>query len=275
VLTGSSINAEYVFSNITKINHHFYLGELSSPVVRKLTQGTVETIYSGKRFIHAAFHLEKPTVSIVVRSHQDDDAMPQFEYRGKHLRIVRDFVPEFAKKIQALRFLEAEQHDKFRDCFMDTFINSPTDDRYWLARAFYMNLRKDDKLWNFLLNFRKQETMRKIIDSIEEERLLIQGVKLRSKIQDPDLKYFIALLLNIPTWNGLLEFQRKQDGNIASVQRWLDKAHALGFDLQQLSGFTNKGSIINAGLDTNKRLNIIFNELLRNRIGQFNECIPA
>lgn len=275
VLHGSTINAEYGFSNINKINHHFYLGELSDPIVRQLKQGSIETIYSGKRFIHAAFHLENPTISIVVRTHQDDDAMPQFEYRGKHLRIVRDFAPEFAKKIQSLRFIELNNPKKFSNCFIRVFTDSPTDDRYWMLRAFYMSLRQDIRLWEFLLNMQKDEMVHKLLDSIEEERLLIQGVKLRANIQDPDLRYFIALLLNIPTWNGLVEFVKQQDGNIHSIQGWLNKAENLGFNLPNISGFASSNLTESSSTfpTMGKKMKSTFNELLQNRLGKSCEGI--
>ncbi|MHB1221971.1 MAG: cupin domain-containing protein [Gammaproteobacteria bacterium] len=236
VMHGSSINAEYTFDKTDKINHHFWFGQLSKPTISKLSAGSIKPIYSGRRFIHSVFHLDNPTISVVVRTHQDDDAMPQFEYRGSKIGLVEEFSPEFAKKVQGLKFLLSSNNEKFIKCFKEIYIESPLDEKYWLIRAFYINLCKISVLWEFI-NHTNDERIRCIIQSVGEEALLSKIIKLRAKIQDPELRYFIALLMNLPTWEGIVDFIKNNyfnDPNIV-IARCFTKLTSLGYKITDIN----------------------------------------
>lgn len=205
VMSGSSINVEYDFDIEARVNHHFTFGKLSNPQVSQLIPGSAKAIYSGKRFIHSVFHLMNPTVSIVVRTYQDDDAMPQFDYRGNRIRLVKLLLPEFSKKITALQFILQNSSKQFTYLFKDIYIESPPDERYWLLRAFYSNITQLPLLWDFLcaLNDKKDQI---ILETVTYEAMLHKVIQIRNQTSNSEVCLFLALLLNLPSWNHILNY---------------------------------------------------------------------
>lgn len=80
VLEGSSLHITYDFDVQEQIgDDRLLLGDLRPRHAEVLTPGAVRRIEPGSGFIHALFHLEMPTVSIVVRNQQSRES--QFDYR--------------------------------------------------------------------------------------------------------------------------------------------------------------------------------------------------
>ena len=221
VMSGSSINVEYDFEPQERINHHFSFGKLSHPRISKLTAGMAKSIYSGQRFIHSVFHLDNPTVSIVVRTYQDDDALPQFDYRDNKIRLVEQLLPEFSKKITAFRFILQSNTEKFVRLFKKIYLESPFDERYWLIRAFYPNLIQLPYLWDFI-NAIDCSKNKMILETVALEAMLHKVIQLRNSISDKDTRYFLALLLNLPTWKELLSFITQYNMDAKFIDRSLE-----------------------------------------------------
>lgn len=239
VMTGSSINLEYQFQDAERINHHFWLGKLSKPLVSKLQVGSIKPIYSGKRFIHSVFHLDNPTVSIVVRTYQDDDAMPQFEYRGKNIRLVEEFSPEFAKKIKGLRFLLSLNQEKFSYHFKHMYLESPLDERYWLLRAFYANFKQFPSIQQFLKEMDDVQT-NILMKSITQEAIIHKTMQFRNNIEDVELRYFLAVLLNLPSWSDVVQFIQNDYPNETNtvIERALSNIKSHGLKIPEMTNHT-------------------------------------
>ena len=67
VLTGSSVQTEYAFHVRERVNAHMVLGDLEFLRATVLRRGDVQPIHSGSDLIHSVFHLETPSVTVVVR----------------------------------------------------------------------------------------------------------------------------------------------------------------------------------------------------------------
>jgi hypothetical protein len=82
VLQGSSLHVEYSFEAHQRLaDGHLLLGDLCMVKVEVLTAGDVRTIVAGNNFIHALFHLERPSVTIVVRNQSSNLPYPQYSFR--------------------------------------------------------------------------------------------------------------------------------------------------------------------------------------------------
>ena len=78
VLEGSSIETQYTFEPTRRVSEHFVLGALHVKSTSFLRTGDVRPIRQGRRqLIHSLFHLERPSVTIVVRTFRDGDSGPQ------------------------------------------------------------------------------------------------------------------------------------------------------------------------------------------------------
>jgi hypothetical protein len=81
VLAGSSIETRYAFEVERALGGQLALGQLRTISTALLNAGDVRPIASGMGgLIHALFHLERPSVTVVVRTFRDPDAGPQLNY---------------------------------------------------------------------------------------------------------------------------------------------------------------------------------------------------
>ena len=85
VLDGSSIHTSCEFAGERAVTPHFSLGELKVKKIEFLESGRTMPITSGSRCIHSLFHLESPSVTIVIRTNHDPGTDPQFSYLPPHV----------------------------------------------------------------------------------------------------------------------------------------------------------------------------------------------
>jgi len=79
---GSSLHVEYSFlPSESFADGRLLIGELPMLSSEVLGVGDVRPIVSGSEFIHALFHLECPSLTIVVRNLSSEATAPQLEYR--------------------------------------------------------------------------------------------------------------------------------------------------------------------------------------------------
>ncbi len=82
VAAGSSLHVTYQFDQSdTLADGHVVTGALAAGQPEILWVGDVRPIVSGPEFIHALFHLERPSVTIVVRNSSSGLPFPQYTYR--------------------------------------------------------------------------------------------------------------------------------------------------------------------------------------------------
>lgn len=99
VLQGSSLHSRFAFTRRDRINDHLLVGDISSSGSEILHRGEVRSIEPGGKFIHSLFHLERPSATIVVRTHETPGRTPQFSY----LRPSLAYDPFFVSKHHSLR----------------------------------------------------------------------------------------------------------------------------------------------------------------------------
>lgn len=81
VLAGSSVHTEWTFKLNTQFDDNLRAGILRVLRTEYLGQGSCRSIESGRDFIHSLSHLERPSVTIVVRTTGEPDATPQWSYQ--------------------------------------------------------------------------------------------------------------------------------------------------------------------------------------------------
>src|SRR5688572_18357383 len=84
VLAGGSIHSEYEWVPRRRVNAHLHFGDIERTKLELLAAGDVRPIASGRRLIHSLFHLDRPSISVVVRTAQDADTGPQYTYWRPH-----------------------------------------------------------------------------------------------------------------------------------------------------------------------------------------------
>ena len=85
VMHGSSIHAHYEFEKARPITPHLRIGDVKMKNIELLETGRTVPIISGSRCIHSLFHLDSPSVTVVVRTQHDPGTGPQFNYLPPHI----------------------------------------------------------------------------------------------------------------------------------------------------------------------------------------------
>ncbi len=80
VLAGGSVHTRYELEGERRFNDSFRIGRLVPKEIELLRKGSVRRIVSGPALIHSLFHIDYPSVSIVVRTPNDPDSGVQFDY---------------------------------------------------------------------------------------------------------------------------------------------------------------------------------------------------
>lgn len=206
VLDGKSINARYTFDVQEEINTNFKIGQLHGEQFELLHPGDVREIQAGRALIHAVYHLQEPTVSIVVRTYQDDWVMPQLEYRGNRIAVHQKLNNEFLNKIRTLRVLQTLDHNLFLNMAKAHIIDANVDEKYWLWRSFFASLDTPD-----FISATLSDTEMFIIDVLRKEERIQSLLNLKRTITDIHFKYFIDLIINIPEWKTISTLLRTHD----------------------------------------------------------------
>ncbi len=107
VLAGSSVHSHYQFELMQSVSEQLMLGEVNFMSSELLKRGDVRTIHIGNRFIHALFHLDRPSLSVVVRTRSLAHHKPQYAYLKPWIAVDPFYKPEpFMTQIRVLEALK-------------------------------------------------------------------------------------------------------------------------------------------------------------------------
>ena len=88
VIEGSSLHSTYAFEETRRINARTRVGRVHCRGMEYLGRGDCRGIKSGREGLaHALFHLDRPSVTLVVRTNSDPDATPQHNLYAPGLAI--------------------------------------------------------------------------------------------------------------------------------------------------------------------------------------------
>ena len=87
VSEGQSLHVGYRFNVTKEISPKLLVGDLEMGTPEILNPADIRTIEPGSEFIHALFHLARPSVTFVVRNYSSEVGTPQYNYRRPGLAI--------------------------------------------------------------------------------------------------------------------------------------------------------------------------------------------
>jgi hypothetical protein len=238
VLLGSSIHSWYDFDRSDCVNSFVEIGSLRLKVCELLTVGDVQEI----RAVHSLFHLDQPSVTIVVRSEGSPLFLPQFSYYKPSLAADPFFQHQSTtKKIQTIGALIQVDHpdtDRLvtelleRSDFHTTFLilshlhgalpSQP------LGQLFNLD-SKTDRFGQFLDVAIKRHGDRgsRFADVFRYRDSLDALVRRRSYVTDPEHRFFFALLLNLDNRDKILSLIKSRFPDADPIEKILDWAYDL------------------------------------------------
>jgi hypothetical protein len=106
MLAGSSLHLQYRFLRDEAVNCRLAVGRLERSTTEILRPGSVRVIRCGAAGAHSNFHLDRPTVTLVIRTHTNRKAQPQYTYHWPGIALDPFFVDaDLTTKLQLLRLL--------------------------------------------------------------------------------------------------------------------------------------------------------------------------
>ena len=244
VLEGSSVHTQYRFRPEQKVSDYLHLGQLRWTSSELLTRGSVYPIRSGPQFIHALFHLDHPSVSVVVRNYHDVGAPPQLGYLPPGVGTEHSLMdPRLARALDLYRMLVDIGRVRDAEQIVSGIVKQADLMSAYLAMAAIGDTDPERELGPRIRERARKRhgaVIDKLAAALEHGEEARRFTLLRSRVTDPDLRFFLALLLVVPTAAALrrLVAERMPGQDFATtVIRWLTalaEMNAFTFPLDQV-----------------------------------------
>lgn len=226
LLAGSSVHSRYDFRLERQLGSGLQFGSVAVRDVEFLTPGAVREIAPGSGLIHSLFHLDTPSVSVVVRTPDDQDTGPEFEYKPPHLALDPSHSNEATtKKTQLLRLLLLVKSPDYERLARVALDNSDLHLAFLVLRQALVHSETLD-IFERLTEVgraRHGSDLELLLPSLEEEWRRSLIVTLRKKVTEPNHRFFLALLMNLPTHDAIVKVissRHPDDDPLELIHRW-------------------------------------------------------
>ena len=228
VLAGSSIHSQFAFENAESVSAHLRVGDLRMKDTRLLETGSTVPIISGRDHIHSLFHLDTPSVSVVIRTHTDPGTGPQFTYLPPHLAVdpFHDDALTNRRK-QLLDVLEKTGDPSYPALVLEMLATLDFERGFFILQNGMTHLRSLGRWEETLLAFQAKHGrlaafVAPTLDEIIRRDTLAE---LRGSVTEVEHRFFLALLLNVPDRESILRLvaQRFPGPPIETILRWAEE----------------------------------------------------
>ncbi len=234
VLAGSSVHTRYEFTLRERINQHFLLGDVRFSSCEILSAGDTRMIRSGKDFIHALFHLQRPSITIVLRTRSEAEASPQYNYLPPNLALNPfDKQNVDAQREQILRMLLASDRPAFETLITRLLTESDIPTIYRVLQFAYLRSvappydLSAEAVAGFFAVARSRfgERIDQIGATIVRAAQFEDLAARRAEVTEAEHRFFLALLMNLPNRTHIESVLRQRFASEPSslILRWLQE----------------------------------------------------
>lgn len=207
VMRGSSIHAHYDFEKAKAVTPYLRVGNVRLKEIEVLETGRTVPITSGSRTIHSLFHLDSPSITVVVRTQHDPGTGPQFNYMPPHI----GFDPHFSDKLtmrrkQLLDVLERIEDPGYVPLILAMIGDLDFERGFSILHHCSAYLQQLGQSEDVLRVFEKKHgaLAAGVAATLKEDMRRGYIKSLRTTIVEPEHRFFLALLINAPTREHLL-----------------------------------------------------------------------
>jgi hypothetical protein len=238
VMSGSSLHSRFAFDLRRRCSDTLLFGSLKLLEVELLKAGEARPILSGPALVHSLFHLDRPTVSVVVRTFSDPFAGPQYTYSRTGLAYDPFARPErCVRQMQVLDLLEKTGDPAFEAQARDAVQQADAFVAFRLLEHLAPRIRPERRYREFVQSVRPAhaELVDVVEAYVEEERRSEAIAARRNLTRHPEHRFFLALVLNLTERATILDLVGRAFPGVdpvATVHRWiaelakLDEVHA-------------------------------------------------
>jgi hypothetical protein len=172
-----------------------------------LETGRTVPITSGAGSIHSLFHLETPSVTVVVRTHSDPGTGPQFTYLPPHVAVDPFFTDALTtRRLQLLDVLDRTGAEDYGEVVRGMVASLDYERGFFTLQNCLGALRQRgewEETWDVFAE-KHGALAAYAAPTLEEILWRDRLVHLRSSIEDADHRFFLALLLNVSQASDIL-----------------------------------------------------------------------
>ncbi len=235
VLQGSSIQTRYKFDEHQRINTCLLIGSTTVEEIELLSAGSVQQINSGKHgLVHRLFHLERPTTTLVIRDYHRVWDQPQYSIYPPHIAFAHFELAaddQVAMMSRILKVSETLDHSETVKIWMGNVTTLDFPRLYAVLVYNYDSLRSDEERQNFINAAKKKhpEHYQYLEEFIVHAKHRDSLIASRRNVHDPELRTFLALLLNVPDRKSIIKLIGKLfpgEEPISLCNKWLTQLSA-------------------------------------------------
>jgi hypothetical protein len=249
VMVGGSLHCQFSFTETARWSERLKAGRLDLLTAELLRAGDVRPIAAGETMIHSLFHLERPSLSVVIRTPADPFAGPQYSYSRGGLAHDAFYRTEACLKgLQTLSLLwdiECPDREELALAYVrrcDAFT------AFLALRELAERIRPFDHYCSFLERAGNVHggLPRFVRISMDERRRESKLIAQRRSIRSREHRLFLAILLNVTRRSTILDLVRQaQPGAdpVDTIVRWTSelarthlgdqKENVLGIELNE------------------------------------------
>jgi hypothetical protein len=260
VMSGCSIEARYAFELEQRFNSHLVAGKLTLTETELLRTGDTRPILSKDATIHSLFHLTRPSISVVVRTVTDPDSGPQFNYRRSGIGWDPFYKPQpMVLQLKTLDLLHTIEHPEFERIASEMVQRADAFSAYNFLEHLALKMTPYDRFAAFLETVASHHPriVERMASAGEEIVRDSNIVRRRAGIRDADHRLFMALLLNLPNRESILDMM----GKIYPDRRATDAIVSWVGDLSRLPSFDPREPNV-LGIELDELSLFVFEQLL-------------
>jgi hypothetical protein len=229
VLSGSSIHSHYTFDVTEAVSPEFQYGHTRLQRIESLRAGDTRGILPANQFIHALFHLDQPSTTIVIRTHTSRAYLPTRVYLPPHIAVDGGYgTRPLMLRRRALAAAAVMAPDRLGDLVFESASAQDPAALYCILKTYLAVEHRPDRLHDLLDRLRVRDGAR--IDLFrpvfDREVWAAEVIRARAATREPAHRFFLALLLNCPSRHALLELTAARypaEAPSTTVVRWLDE----------------------------------------------------
>ncbi|MCA1590171.1 MAG: hypothetical protein LC734_07220, partial [Acidobacteria bacterium] len=199
--------------------------------------GAIQEIRAGRDYIHSLFHLDQPSVTIVVRTDQSPLSLPQFDYRKPSLAIDPFFEHSTTtKKMQCITAMFGARREETDEVVGRLLEETDFQTSVKILTTLHGHLGGStiDKMFGLS---QPAERFQKFLDIVRRQHGKLaetlpavfahrqrtsELVRRRSYITDPEHRFFFALLLNADDRETVFSLIGQRYPDIDPIEKVLD-----------------------------------------------------
>ena len=256
VLEGSSFHSRYRFRERARVTTHLRLGDLELADVELLERGALRPIESGEALVHALFHLDHPSVTLCLRTHEDDGTGPQWNYEWPGLATDPFFVDPVTRKREQLVRLVRRAGDARGTALVEKLVEaSDLETALRVLAALYPGRSaksgdaftargEPEVVWDSVVAAARRRHGRRagvLLAVLAERERIVDLTRRRAAITRADHRFFLALLLNVRDRARFLALVRRRFPRRDPVQTVVNWARELGAGEANALGLPDAG----------------------------------